>query len=281
MTKNEILREPIRHLYHETKDSMISTVSKAKSNIAEFLGSGKTLNVVITEKMDGMTLGVGIDSQGFFMRTSCSPKYRNIFSINSASFTEGLELHFEVLRNVFRYFQNNTSLIIYLSRLRDCYKIETFELTGELFWKDFGLIGNDQTITFIKTPYWLMMQDLGMFVVYSQLNPHFDVYEYVNHQENIHSGLDFRSDFVGNLRFTKKAEWADRLNEIADDIKLRSHPDWPKVVSLAQDISKAFVEKLPIVKNGMFGPWPEGYVVHGPNNTRYKIINPKWEGITL
>lgn len=196
----------------------------------------------MTEKTDAMAWEVGHDEEGFFTRTSHSPKRRQAgeyYFHAKQKFGDAFKPEISTtFDNIHRHFSQNMVLRSYLHATRAA-------ISGEIFWKSLGKL-IPEGMQFVGTAYDpSRFGEEGLFVAHTQISGEYHPYNRLGD-----AWINWDTDIVyPEFQISIDVFWLDPLG-VYDYILNKMPKKW--------------------------GNETEGYVLHCDNGVRVKIIDPRW-----
>jgi hypothetical protein len=253
------------------------------------VGNG-SINGEVTEKTDGAGFEVGHGKEGFFVRSSRSPKIaendtfeRNAREKFGDDFDPTMSRHYDKIKNALA---GNKNLREYLKSKHE----ETGEeasMKGEMFYKPFSSPAEDGGIKFVGTSYDpSKMGKLGSFVMHSKSggNEGHDP-EHVKNLGDENFNIDH--DVVENGRVSLPAkDLKEKLEQIDPDILTSRKKEHAEAKAKEQaklaNLNSAIEQRVRTHTDNLQPKWgneTEGHVFHpdAPDSTKFKLTSPTFK----
>lgn len=263
------------------RKSIIHPKDMKYEHVKNLIGDG-TLRGEVTEKTDGAGLEVGHGPEGFWVRSSRSPKIyeKDSFERNAREkfgddFDPTMSRHYDNMKNAL---SNNKKLRQYLQQKYTETGSEA-SMKGEIFYKPFGSPAEDGGIKFVGTSYDpSKMGKLGSFVLHSKSTGN-EIHDHERVSELSDSNFNFDHDVVQNGRYSIPAkDLREKLDQINPDMlssRKKEHAEAKAVeqnkLAELNDLVEKRIRTHTDNLNPKWGNETEGHVVHPDSQQAEKI----------
>lgn len=254
-------------------------------HVKNMIGDG-TLKGEVTEKTDGAGLEVGHGPEGFWVRSSRSPKItendtfeRNAREKFGDDFDPTMSRHYDNMKNALL---GNKNLRNYLQQKHAETGSEA-SMKGEIFYRPFGSPAEDGGIKFVGTSYDpAKMGKLGSFVLHSKSGGN-EIHDPEAVKSLSDKNINFDHDIVENGRYSIPAkDLKEKLEQINPDILTSRKKEHAEAKAIEQNklaqLNDMVEKRIRTHTDNLEPKWgneTEGHVVHpdSPNADKIKLTS--------
>jgi hypothetical protein len=244
----------------------------------------------VTEKTDGAGMEVGHDDEGFYVRSSRSPKVREAGGFEKGArekygddLDPTMSRHYD---NMFRLFDGNKNLKNYLKQKREESGKEA-SVKGEIFYKPFATPAEDGGVKFVGTSYDPnKMGKSGSFIMHSQMDGN-EIHDPEHFKTLGNEHLNFDHDVVENGKVSVPAkDLKEKLDTINPEIlgsRKKEHSEQKAIEQQkVADINSEVEKRIRAHTDNLEPKWgneTEGHVFHpdDPEAQRVKVTSPTFQ----